>query len=542
MLGHLASLLPLGALPFRVNLTACAYHAVAVGITYATAFVMTGRRVAAIFAAAMLAFVSPIFVSWSLQAEVFSLNDLFAAAIVFFCVLMLGYAPRWKLVVPVAALFGLGLSSHQSLILLAPLPLWPLYCSRAAIVARWRDAAGVFALAAAIAFLGFALPYAHTLLVSQHLAHWQFGSARTLDELRDLIGRRAYGGFNLVPHATDRGGSMASRLLAMVQAQGAPLWFALAGAIIAGLMRRRDAVLALLAVAFPMLAFCAVSGIAVGDDLLRAVFQRFALLPLVALAPFSAFTFVAFESLAARTPARKLFAPAVLLVTLGFAIPALAHASLSGERGPRALYRDIFSALPRNAILVTAGDPVDQPPQYFQAVEAARPDVTVVTFGLLDYPPYVEALRGVLHVPAETALPLAPAIRRDALANANRDRPLFVTGERPIHAPGPLYAPSVTGIVSQMVRQPQHLDLARHYRDEAALQSAPGYAEIGPDRWKTNGFGTTVREYYAGGFFSTGLDAERLGAAVLAIAWYERAREYFDDPIIGARLNALRQR
>jgi Protein of unknown function (DUF2723) len=171
VLGHLASLVPIGTPAFRVNASACAYHALTAGLVYLTAFVLVRRQLAALFAALLVALDSPLFVSWSLQAEVFSLNDLFAAAIVFVCVLWAADPHRWRLVLVVAALFGFGLSNHQSLVLLAPLPLWTLYCSRTAI-RNDRHAAAVVAASAAVLVVAFAVPYLHTLLVSQQLSGW----------------------------------------------------------------------------------------------------------------------------------------------------------------------------------------------------------------------------------------------------------------------------------------------------------------------------------------------------------------------------------
>jgi hypothetical protein len=115
------------------------------------------------------------------------------------------------------------------------------------------------------------------------------------------------------------------------------------------------------------------------------------------------------------------------------------------------------------------------------------------------------------------------AATRDLLASANAKRPFYVVGERGIHAPGPANRPSTEGTVSRMIGTRESAELQRHYRAETALQSAPGYADVAVDSWKSNGFGTAVREYYAGGFFSTGYDAERLGDIPSARYWYEAA-------------------
>src|SRR5579862_67053 len=54
VLGHLAAQLPIGPPAFRVNLTASLYQALAAGLVFASAFVLTRRIFAALFAALLL--------------------------------------------------------------------------------------------------------------------------------------------------------------------------------------------------------------------------------------------------------------------------------------------------------------------------------------------------------------------------------------------------------------------------------------------------------------------------------------------------------
>ena len=542
VLAHLATLVPIGPLPYRVNLTASVFHAVTVGLVYAAGYVLVRHHGPALFAAVLLAIASPLFVTWSLQAEVFSLNDLFAAAIVLLCLLWLADPRHWRLVVPIAVLFGLGLANHQTLILLAPLPLWAAWCGRDAIRSA-GDVPQTLGLAALLLLLAFWLPYLHTILASQRLEEWQLGETRTFSELIDVIDRRVFGTFNLVPGAADRGGTFADRVVAMVGAGGWPYAAIAVGLLGLGLRRRhRKLILAALIVAIPLLAFCFVANINVRDETLRAIFQRFGLLPLTALAPFAACAVPVLERLVERRRAMVVAVDVALRVFLALTGLALPRLSLASVHDPRTLCRDISRALPANAILMTAGDAVDQTFVYFQSLEGWRPDVTVVTFGLLDLAAYRSALAKTIDVPPEVGADLAPQARRDILVRANANRPFYTVGERGIHAPGPLYYPSVSGIVSRMIARSERVYVLRRYREEVVLQSLPGYAAISPNRWLSNGFGSDVRAYYAAGFFSTGADAERLGDPPAAITWYERARAYSPDPLIEAQLERLRAR
>jgi hypothetical protein len=537
-LGHLASLLPLGSLPFRVNLTACLYHALAVGIVFVSAFVLTRRYGPALFAAAFLAIGSPLFLSWSLQAEVFSLDDLFVASIVLLSLLWLDDAARWRLVLPLAAIFGLSLSNHQTTILLAPLPLWAAWCGRRVLL---REKGVVLALGCAALLLvaGFALPYVHTLIASQHVRGWFLGSAPTFSALVDLVDRRAYGYFNLVPYAADRGGNLWDHASVLIQAGGWPYAAVLAG--IAGLVIRaqyRRLVLALLIVA-AFVAFCTVASIDVAQEMDRSVFQRFGLLPVVALAPFAACAVFALDAVVRQRLVRGAAIGIALIAAFVPAILRLPGASLAQVHDARTLFRDVANALPPNAILLTAGDAVDLPPLYFQSIEGWRPDVTIVTYGFLNSASYRSWLGATLGVPLQVGMDLSPQARRDLLVRANSGRPFYVTGERPAHAPGPLYYARVDGIVSRMIPNTQRIDIRRHYAEETALQDAPGYAAVTAEPSRSNGFVWEVREYYAGGFFSTGYAAERLGDIAAAKSWYERAAAYSSDPIIRERLHRL---
>jgi hypothetical protein len=538
VLGHLASLVPAGPLPYRVNLTAALYHALAVGLTFSTAL-LVGRNVLAALAAALaLGIGSPLFVTWSLQAEVFSLNDLFAAAIVLLCVAWLLEPRRWRLVIPVCALFGLGLANHQSLILLAPLPAWAAWCGRRAIP---RERATLLALGAALlaALLGFALPYVHTVVASQRFGGWRFGSARNWGELVDLIDRRVYGAFNLVPRGPDQGSTFPQHVSALLAGGGWP--FALSGAGAAGLLiarRFRLAAAAALIAAIPLAGFSALANVNVGDGTLRAIFQRFGLLSLTALAPFAAGLAPGIEAAGGRRAANAALAAGLAAVAIAASarLPAL---SLANERGARTVFTDVSRALPPHAILLTAGDSVDQSVPYFQRVERLRPDVTVVTYGLLDLRAYVEELRKTIRVPDAVLSGLPPQFRRDLIVAANPERPFYTVGEKGIHEPGPRYHPAVYGVVSRMAGNREPARPAERYREEAALESAPGYGEIDADTPRSNGFGADVREFYAGGFFSAGHDAEELGDARLALYWYERAGSYSPDALIKRSIDRI---
>src|SRR6202030_895093 len=119
MLGHLFSLVPLGSLPFRVNLFSVVCDASTVGVAYFAAFRLTRSQLAAAVAALLLA-VNPTFWEWSLAAEVFPVNNLLAAALILLLITWHEHPERSALLIASFFVVGLALTNHQTIVLLAP--------------------------------------------------------------------------------------------------------------------------------------------------------------------------------------------------------------------------------------------------------------------------------------------------------------------------------------------------------------------------------------------------------------------------------------
>src|SRR4030095_9709728 len=135
MLGHVFSFLPLGSMPFRVNLLAVVCDALTVGVIYFTALRLTRSRLAAAIAALVLAF-NPTFWTWSLAAEVFPLNNLLAALLIYLVVVWRESPEKTSLLVACCFVGGLPLTNHQTIVLLGPAFSFALWQGRRAILAR----------------------------------------------------------------------------------------------------------------------------------------------------------------------------------------------------------------------------------------------------------------------------------------------------------------------------------------------------------------------------------------------------------------------
>lgn len=115
-----AKLIPFGTIAWRVNLFSAVCGAAAAVMVYGIVYRLTRRVLPALAGASFLAF-SPNFWILSSTTEVYTLHALFVAAI-FYLLLVWRDAGtrRSKVLIPVTFVYGLSLSHHRSMLLLAP--------------------------------------------------------------------------------------------------------------------------------------------------------------------------------------------------------------------------------------------------------------------------------------------------------------------------------------------------------------------------------------------------------------------------------------
>jgi Protein O-mannosyl-transferase TMEM260-like len=135
ILGHIwAHLLPLGDAAWRMNLLSAVWGAIAVGLVYLLAHRLVALclqpgegssaavRLAALFAAFSFA-VTPTFWSQAVIAEVYTLNTVFVAAVLLGLATWAAQPPGSPSMAPLywtAAIYGLSLAHHRSMLLLLP--------------------------------------------------------------------------------------------------------------------------------------------------------------------------------------------------------------------------------------------------------------------------------------------------------------------------------------------------------------------------------------------------------------------------------------
>ncbi|HEM62176.1 MAG TPA: DUF2723 domain-containing protein, partial [Chloroflexi bacterium] len=178
LLGKLFTFLPVGDVAYRVNLMSAVFGALTVALVYATLRQLTDHRLPAILGASVLA-VSPVFWSQSVIAEVYTLNAAFVAGVL--C-LLLAWANRrtapsspsedeqrtddqW--LYAAALLYGLSLTHHRTMVLLAPVIFVFLLIVDRRIFTRGRFLAKLILLALLPCSLYLYIPLRASVMSSQ---------------------------------------------------------------------------------------------------------------------------------------------------------------------------------------------------------------------------------------------------------------------------------------------------------------------------------------------------------------------------------------
>ena len=121
LIGKLFSLIPIGSVAWRVNLVSVTFATATATLLYFLLARLTGQRAVAALAALCLAS-SRVFWSQAVVAEVYPLNAAFATAILFMLIVGqdAGSSTRRRWLCALAALYGLSLTHHLTMVILAP--------------------------------------------------------------------------------------------------------------------------------------------------------------------------------------------------------------------------------------------------------------------------------------------------------------------------------------------------------------------------------------------------------------------------------------
>lgn len=386
--------------------------ALTLGVLHAACRAWGARPLPATIAVAMFG-AAPIALRYHSEAEVFAMNGLVAALVVWLAAANGPLRGRWR-GAALGLVAGLGLANHLTCVLVAPIGVYGVV--RAARESR-PATYGVAVLGLAIGLL----PYAY-LLIADGPASW--GTVSTPSELVAMVTRRAYGGttsFMLhgapVPWTANVAACLATIARSWLWLPAA-LGVAMLGVRIArpaGETRWAWALLAAsLVLAGPLLA----SRFNIDPHGLGLyVCQRFHLLPALLLAvPVAA----ALDPPCARVPRPRAAAVLAVLGFLALSVAGLPRIARIASPAMQLGMQNLLRALPHDAIAVVVADDQCLGGRYLQLARGERPDVALVCGGLLPTRWYRAgwASRG-LAMPPDTGARLG-----DALVATGR--PVFV--------------------------------------------------------------------------------------------------------------------
>lgn len=389
MLAHLFTLVPVGTFTFRVSALSACCAAGCVALVYVSGYRLGRNVLAAAIAAALLA-LTPLFWSWSVVPEVFALNDLLAAALV--ALLLIWHADqRPRAFVAASFIGGLGMANQQTIALVAPAVFYLMWHHRQVLGRDWLFVKG------GLAFLAGLIPYAYLPWAASRSPVWNWGDISSGGDLFAHVFRTAFGTGQLVGAPSVQGGSAVDRVIALGMSfdLGAVVLIAL-GAFV--LFRRDRVACSFLAGAFVLAgpAFVAYANVNSADPLVRAVLERFFLLPQVVVAPLGALglRYAADRVSAALGRVRQRTAAlAIGTASLGLALgvaalnfPAIDH---HDDQTARRYAEDILASAPQGAVLLAGGDAAIWPIGYLRTIEGARPDLTFLNIPLLTSEWYV---------------------------------------------------------------------------------------------------------------------------------------------------------
>jgi len=391
LLGKVFTWLPTGSIAWRVNLLTAVLGALAATVLMRATWKLTASLGAGLFAGGVFAF-SPLVWRYSIQAEVFSLNNLFAAILVS-ALVSFETRPGERSLYWFCFWFGLGLTNHHTLLFCGvPFGLWLLYRAPRSVY-RWPRVLLLPACGAA----GF-VPYVYLFLSPADHPSTTWGDTSTLPGFWSHFRREQYGTFQL--GTMEQEGTLWERLAAyFAQLPGelalvAPV---LALLVILLLATRRLGVpsaqarvlkVVLLTLAFYLIVFTSMSKLSLADPFWHEVFSRFwqqanLLVCVVAGAGLS------------RLP--RLSHPGVAVVALGVvALQIGLHYGNENQRNNRMISEfaeQILDDLPPHALVISKGDLHWNSLRYKQVCEGMRPDVRILDLELLKAPWMNERVR-----------------------------------------------------------------------------------------------------------------------------------------------------
>jgi hypothetical protein len=405
MLAHLFTYLPAGGVAWRVNFLSVVCALGAQALLFATLLRLV--RTAWLAAAVSLTFAfSALTWRYAIAAEVFALNNLFAAALMYLFVRALedertalnGTVASSRAIAPkkyfylMALVFGLGMSHHHTILFVGlPLGAYLLWRFRSQMLKpSWlATVIGMFSLGLA--------PYGYLFWASARVPLISWGEIASWEGFFNHLLRADYGTFRLATNGSDR--------FQLFWGLGLFLWnFAQAvfylglipfgiGAVALFRNHARGAARTKIWLAVPvsyLVVFHILANLPIADGmaLYRDIVSRFWLMPTLLLMPvlaIGAMEILNHRRIAARAAFGGLVKVILFLAPLGLLVTNFQPENHHGNHAFADFGKAMIANLPPKAVFFSVGDINTNTVRYVQACENFRPDVQVLDRSLMTY-------------------------------------------------------------------------------------------------------------------------------------------------------------
>jgi dolichyl-phosphate-mannose-protein mannosyltransferase len=387
VLAKLFTYLPIGVVAWRVNLLSAICGSAASVMILLAVRRWTRNDWAGLLAAGLFAF-SPLVWRYAIVAEVFSLNHLLVATLLYTAV-RYSESRDPKFAYLSALVFGLGMSNHHTCLFYGtPLMLWILVAGRRELWTIRR------LLAIAGCFLAGLLPYAYLPLADAYKPAVSWGNASTVKGFLTHVMRSEYGTLQLGPTKLDSSGNFLLGLKKYFWNLPHQVFFVGLVLAVVGLFhsfrQKRSAVLTgvtVVAFCFYLITFHALANLPLSDPLFLDIHSRFWPLANLMICVWAGLGFNALGSFIPRGRFRDIELAIVALLVIcsaavvNFATEDQHDNTVFGDYG-----RELFRPLPQGTLVWTKGDLVTNVMRYLQQCEGERPDVRVLDRELLRKP------------------------------------------------------------------------------------------------------------------------------------------------------------
>ena len=371
--------IPFGSIAWRANLLSAVCDAVAASLLSASVFRISKNPWAGVFTGGLFAF-SPLVWSYAVQAEVFPLNNLLVAALIY---IFIRYTEsrETKFVMLGALVTGLGLSNHHTFVLYAgPIALMTLVLGKKELL-NSRSFIRLLGL-----FLAGLLPYLYLVLAPHGNPLVSWGDSSTFSGFLTHVLRKEYGTTQLAARNTSAdfwGGVTlyAKHIFQTTLFLGPVLAIFGCWAFQKKALWRGTCRLLLVSWLAYLIVFHALANFPLDDPFYLGIFMRFWQQADILIFLFAGLGVAAFAKNRAPLICSGLV---VVLVALQFGIN-FEKSDQHRNRGFKNMAEEFLKPLPPQTLFLSEGDLETNTIRYIQSCENYRSDVIVMDRTLMGY-------------------------------------------------------------------------------------------------------------------------------------------------------------